>query len=100
MQAVLDAQPWILDPKVTPLPWRHEQYQQIQARPMTIGVLVDDGVVRVHPPIERALKDLVAKLEAAGHEIVSWDASGHKECIEIMVSRLGLSRHRVLRRLP
>lgn len=86
MQNVIDAQPWVLDPKVTPIPWRQDMYGQVQTRPLTIGVLVDDGVVKVHPPIERVLKELEAKLKAAGHEIVLWNCTGHKECIEIMVS--------------
>ncbi|KAK5209518.1 hypothetical protein LTR99_007721 [Exophiala xenobiotica] len=84
MQNVIDAQPWVLDPKVTPIPWRQDMYEQVQTRPLTIGVLVDDGVVKVHPPIERVLKELEAKLKAAGHEIVQWNCAGHKECIEIM----------------
>jgi Asp-tRNA(Asn)/Glu-tRNA(Gln) amidotransferase A subunit family amidase len=85
MQNVSDAQPWVLDPKVTPIPWRQDMYEQVQTRPLTIGMLVDDGVVKVHPPIERVLKELEARLKAAGHEIVQWNCAGHKECIEIMV---------------
>jgi Asp-tRNA(Asn)/Glu-tRNA(Gln) amidotransferase A subunit family amidase len=46
--------------------------------------MVDDGVVRVHPPIERALREVVAKLEAAGHEIVQWQPSGHQELVDIL----------------
>ena len=87
MQTVVDAKPWVVDPKVTPIPWRRENYEDIQTRPLTIGVLLDDGVVKVHPPIERVLNETVAKLKAAGHEIVQWSSSGHKECIEIMVSQ-------------
>lgn len=88
MQLVLQAQTWLRDPKVAPIPWREEIFQEAQTRPLTIGILVDDGVVKVHPPIERVLKELESKLKAAGHDIVQWDASGHKECIEIMVSHL------------
>ncbi|KIV79229.1 hypothetical protein PV11_06799 [Exophiala sideris] len=84
MQTVIDAKPWVLDPKVTPIPWRRESYEDVQTRPLTIGVLPDDGVVKVHPPIERVLNEMVAKLKTAGHEIVQWSSSGHKECIEIM----------------
>jgi Asp-tRNA(Asn)/Glu-tRNA(Gln) amidotransferase A subunit family amidase len=51
---------------------------------MVIGVMVDDGVVKVHPPIERAMKEVVAKLKTAGHEIVQWQASGHQEIIDIL----------------
>lgn len=86
MKAVLDTKPWLLDPKVVPIPWRHDMYPEVQARPLTIGILLDDGVVKVHPPIERVLMELEEKLKSAGHEVVPWNCSGHRECIEIMVS--------------
>jgi len=82
---VVDAQPWRLDPRCLPIPWREEQCREVQSRPLVVGLLLDDGVVKVHPPIERALKEMEAKLIAAGHEVVYWDPSGHKTLIEIMV---------------
>ncbi|KIX06264.1 uncharacterized protein Z518_04239 [Rhinocladiella mackenziei CBS 650.93] len=84
MQQVIEMKAWIFDPKVVPIPWRQDVYEEVHQRPLTIGVLFDDGVVKVHPPIERVLRELESKLKAAGHEIVPWDASGHRECIEIM----------------
>lgn len=81
---IVDSKPWTMDPRCTPLPWNEEAFQEIQLRPMAIGLILDDGVVRVHPPIERALLELSAKLKAAGHEIIPWDASEHLECIQIM----------------
>ncbi|TVY89887.1 Acetamidase [Lachnellula willkommii] len=83
-KAVINGQPWLLDPKVVPIPWRDSMYEDVQSRPLVIGILLDDGVVKVHPPIERALKELAAKLEEAGHELVTWEPSLHKECIDIM----------------
>ncbi|KIX98735.1 uncharacterized protein Z520_05196 [Fonsecaea multimorphosa CBS 102226] len=84
MKCVLESKPWTLDPKVVPIPWRQDVCDEVQSRPLTIGVLVDDGVVKVHPPIERLLGELVDKIRGAGHEIVKWDPTGHRECIEIM----------------
>jgi amidase len=84
-KAVIDAEPWLLDPKVSPIPWRADVYHEIQTRPLVIGVLYDDGVVKVHPPVERVLRETVAKLKAAGHEVVEWEPSLHRECIKIMV---------------
>ncbi|TVY56850.1 Acetamidase [Lachnellula cervina] len=83
-KAVINGQPWLLDPRVVPIPWRDSMYEEVQSRPLVIGILLDDGVVKVHPPIERALKELAAKLEEAGHELVTWEPSLHKECISIM----------------
>lgn len=59
-------------------------FREIQSRPLVIGLIVDDGVVRVHPPIERALQQLSEQLKTAGHEIVHWNTDGHDELIEIM----------------
>ena len=86
-KAVIDAKPWELDPKVLPLPWREEAYKEVQSRPLVIGLLVDDGVVKVHPPVERVVREVAAKLREAGHEVIDWDPSGHEECIRIMVSQ-------------
>lgn len=85
MKHTIERRPWILDPNVTPIEWQQSAFEGVQTRPLTIGLLVDDGVVKIHPPIERALRDLKAKLQAAGHEVVPWGSSGHKECIDIMV---------------
>jgi amidase len=84
-KAVIDGEPWTLDPRVVPIPWRQPIFEEVQARPLVIGVMIDDGVVKVHPPIERALKELAAKLKDAGHEMVDWHPSLHKESIDIMV---------------
>ena len=85
-RAIIDSAPWKLDPKVHPLPWRNAEYSEMQSRPLVIGLLMDDGVVKVHPPVERVLKDVAEKLRQAGHEVFEWDSSGHQECINIMVS--------------
>ncbi|KAF2836191.1 amidase [Patellaria atrata CBS 101060] len=86
-KAVINSCPWKLDPKCCPLPWREAMYDEVKSRPLVIGLLLDDGVVKVHPPIERVLKEVAAKLKQAGHEIINWDpADNHRECIEIMVS--------------
>lgn len=87
-KAVIDAKPWELDPKVLPLPWREDAYREMQSRPLVFGLLIDDGVVKVHPPIERVVQEVAAKLREAGHEVIDWDATGHAECIRIMVSQI------------
>ncbi|GJN80002.1 hypothetical protein PLIIFM63780_003526 [Purpureocillium lilacinum] len=78
------AQPWVLDPNVTPLPWREDKYVEVQTRPLKIGLILDDGVVRPHPEIELAVQRAAELLEQAGHEIVPWDTSDHMDCIKIM----------------
>lgn len=78
------AEPWNLDPNVTPLPWREDVYRFIQQQPLKIGIIFDDGVVKPHPEIETAVRLAADWLETAGHELVIWDASDHIDCIAIM----------------
>ena len=88
-KAVIEAELWTMDAQLPPMPWMEPVFEDYTQRPLVIGVVPDDGVVRVHPPIERVFKDAVAKLEQAGHEIVPWDTSLNAHCIDIMVSRGG-----------
>lgn len=40
-----------------------------------------DGIVTPHPPITRTMKETVGKLRLAGHDIVEWDPTLHRELI-------------------
>jgi amidase len=82
---VIEAEPWRHDSQLPPLPWKSDVFKDFSARSLVIGVIPDDGVVKVHPPVARVFRETVAKLQEAGHEIVEWDASLHSECIAIMV---------------
>lgn len=84
MKSLIDAQPWEYDARCAPIPWRSENYDSYLSGPLTIGVLLDDGVVRPHPPITRVLKSAVDALKAAGHDIIEWDPSLHADCIAVM----------------
>ncbi|KAF2088103.1 acetamidase [Saccharata proteae CBS 121410] len=83
-KAVVDTEPWRQDPKVVPIPWREYEHKDVQSRPLVVGLLLDDGVVRIHPPIERVVKGVADKLLKGGHEVVPWHHDGHQECIDIM----------------
>lgn len=83
-QLITNARSWDLDPRCAPLLWNGTAFQEIQQRPMVIGLVLDDGVVRVHPPIARALDELSAVLKAHGHEVLIWDTRDHAACIELM----------------
>ncbi|KAK9796947.1 putative Amidase signature domain-containing protein [Seiridium cardinale] len=84
MKNLADAKPWEHDARCAPIPWRNELYDSCLSRPLTIGVLLDDGVVRPHPPITRVLSSVVELLKGAGHDIIEWDASLHLEGIAVM----------------
>ncbi|KAF2751059.1 amidase [Sporormia fimetaria CBS 119925] len=84
-KAVIGAKPWDLDPRCSPLPWRSGMLIEIQTRPLVIGIMRDDGVVKPHPPVARILEKTARLLEEAGHELVSWEpGTAHQECISIM----------------
>jgi amidase len=53
------------EPTCTPIPWR--QVPEPAGR-LSFGILMTDGVVDPHPPIQRALLETADKLRAAGHE--------------------------------
>ncbi|RYO62982.1 hypothetical protein AA0116_g4159 [Alternaria tenuissima] len=82
---VIDSEPWKLDPKCINMPWNAKAFNDVLSRPLTIGVIWDDGVVKVHPPIARALREFVEKAKNSGHEVIDWDPVGHDTCIKIQV---------------
>lgn len=77
MEAYSTLEPWTLDPTIQPIPWRYELAVLPKQR-LRIAYLIDDGVVAPHPPIQRAVRDVVRKLRQCGHEVVEWDASDHR----------------------
>jgi amidase len=83
---VIEAGLWNSDPQLPPLPWRADIFDTFAQKPLVIGTMLDDGGVKVHPPIERVFKDVVSKLQKAGHEVAEWDTSLNEKCIAIMVS--------------
>ncbi|KAF7563706.1 hypothetical protein G7046_g398 [Stylonectria norvegica] len=82
-EMILD-QPWAQDCRCAPIPWRSDVYEDVLSRKLTIGVLVDDNVVRPHPAITRVVEAAAAALSADGHEIIQWNAELHAECVEVM----------------
>lgn len=85
MKELIRLEPWKHDARCVSIPWREEIFEDFRSKPLTIGLLIDDGVVRPHPPITRVLLSLVESLEAAGHDIVEWNSNLHAECIQVMV---------------
>lgn len=82
-KTVVDAQPWLIDPKCLPIPWRPVEYK----KKLKIAVMPNDGIVTPTPPVARALKETAEKLEKAGHEMVQWNPALHAKAVEILVSR-------------
>lgn len=83
-RSVVDAQPWLKDPKALPIPWREVTIP----KKLRFGVVRNDGMVTPTPPVQRALNATVQKLKQAGHEVIDWDATTHSQALSILVSSL------------
>ncbi|KAH7003234.1 amidase signature domain-containing protein [Fusarium venenatum] len=79
-KAVIDAQPWLADPKCVPIPWRPAQLPD----KLKIAFMWHDGLVLPTPPVTRALRVAKEKLEAAGHTIMKWDPVDQKEGSDLL----------------
>lgn len=77
---VVNSSPWLQDPKMLPIPWRTIESK----KRLKIGVLWHDGIVMPTPPVQRALRNTVEKLQAKGHEIVDWDPKYHAEASDLL----------------
>lgn len=88
MKALLDTKPWIREANLIPLPWRDEQscVRQGGNQKLRVGVMSNDEVVKPHPPITRALDEVVGKLRhIEGLEIVEWKPYKHDLAWETIV---------------
>lgn len=71
--------PWDHEPSLIEIPWRkgEDDIQALSPPKLRIGVIWNDGVVQPHPPVTRALKEVVAALQSGGHQVIRWDTSLH-----------------------
>jgi amidase len=83
---VIDAEPWRLDPRCLPIPWR--TVDSPQNHKIKIAVMWNDGVVMPTPPVARALKLVVDRLIAAGHEVTEWLPTDHLHIIKLLGSAM------------
>ncbi|KAJ5778297.1 hypothetical protein N7520_001543 [Penicillium odoratum] len=81
-KAVLDQEPWDVETSLVPVPWK----TVTPTRSMTVGIMWDDGIVRPHPPVTRALKLAKEKLVAAGINVVDWEPYKHDHGWKIISS--------------
>ena len=67
-KAIVDSQGWLSDPNVVPIPWR----EVVLPPRLCFGILLDDGVVKPLPPVQKALEKTRRALEAAGHTVIEY----------------------------
>ncbi|XP_028301311.1 fatty-acid amide hydrolase 1 [Gouania willdenowi] len=70
MQAVLCDHMFELDPTVPPLPFNMQTYKS--SRPLRIGYYDNDGYSQPSPSMARAVREVKALLEDAGHTLVPY----------------------------
>ncbi|CAK7201231.1 hypothetical protein SEUCBS139899_003934 [Sporothrix eucalyptigena] len=80
-EVVLAAEPWLRDPFIVPMPW-NASFSAPPVRPLRLGLLFDDSIVNLSPPMRRCILEAAERLRAAGHAIVdldsNWSALYHK----------------------
>ncbi|KAF5013206.1 hypothetical protein FDECE_785 [Fusarium decemcellulare] len=82
--AVLDQEPWEVETSLVPLPWK--RIEPFAPEQITVGIIWDDGLVRPHPPVTRALKHAVARLRRAGVKVVDFEPYNHSEGLDIVTA--------------
>jgi amidase len=83
MKAVIDPEPWKVDPTLIPLPWREVK---LKKEDLIVAVMYDDGWAKPAPPLIRALTETAAKLEKSGVKVIEWKPYQHRRAFEIVVS--------------
>lgn len=62
--------PWVSDCTTLPMAWR--KVEKPAPESLTVAIMYDDGIVKPTPPIARGLKEVAAKLAAAGVTVVEF----------------------------
>ena len=82
MKTVIAAKPWLTEPSLLPLPWAEHKYFNTTIK---VAVMWNDGVVQPHPPVTRALTQVVDRLKSVqGIQVVDWKPYKHDEAWDII----------------
>ncbi|KAK2806713.1 hypothetical protein FQN50_005707 [Emmonsiellopsis sp. PD_5] len=91
-QSVLSQQPWLHDPLAVELPWRDALEEETLSLvknstagkgQLAFGILYDDGIVRPHPPVARALALMAKTVQKLGHKLIQWDPPSHAKALQL-----------------
>jgi amidase len=87
METVVAAKPWLREPSLLPFEWKDmKELWKDGGKKLKIAVLWEDGVVRPHPPVTRALQEVVEKLKSsAKFDLVDWKPYKHDLAWDIIV---------------
>ncbi|CAF4168719.1 unnamed protein product [Rotaria sp. Silwood2] len=62
LKAIMEAKPWLVDPKVHNIRWREDMFQESQVAKLSFGVIRFDHHVHLSPPVQRAIDMAVTAL--------------------------------------
>lgn len=68
LRAILEANPAADDSTAIDLPWRNVPI--VPGKKLRIGVIPEDPIYPLHPPVARVMEEAVKLLQASGHAIV------------------------------
>ncbi|KAI1452731.1 amidase [Annulohypoxylon moriforme] len=85
-KVIIDQKPWLKQPNLAAMDWK-DTAELFPNKKLRVGVIYSDNVVRPHPPILRALTELVGKLKQSPNiEIVDWSPWKHDLAWSIIAS--------------
>ncbi|CAD6445972.1 41e683fe-58ed-426e-beb6-afdce751dde1 [Sclerotinia trifoliorum] len=85
IKTLIDAKPWYKEPSLLPFPWKEEDL--FSGKKLKVAILWDDGVVKPHPPVTRALQQVVDKLKTNDNiEVVEWKPYKHDLAWDIIAN--------------
>ena len=88
MQSVLETQPWLHDPLCVQLPWDDSIHgKSLEQDSLTFGILRHDGVVDLHPPVQRAIRLVEEAIKRNGYRTLEWTPPSHQRGYDLAVSK-------------
>jgi hypothetical protein len=89
MKTLIDAKPWLIQSSLLPLPWKGDEdllLKKYGKTTLRVAVIWDDGIVKPHPPVVRALQSVVDGLKGVdGVQIMDWKPYKHDLAWNIIV---------------
>ncbi|GAB7355844.1 hypothetical protein MBLNU459_g6506t1 [Dothideomycetes sp. NU459] len=93
MKTLIDQKPWLYEPSLNPIPWHNTRISSrlrsssSGTKTLKIGIMRDDGVVKPHPPVLRAMDKLIASLSSHSQiELVDFPPLRHADAWRIISS--------------
>lgn len=84
IETVLATEPWRIDPGCVGMPWKEVKGWRYGGSKPRVGVMWDDGLVSLQPPMRRTLREAVDKLKAAGFDLVDVKPYKSREAWELI----------------